>query len=275
MLGPADRYGGKGRRVRPRRSPLEGWASLADVLGEEGAYAFAADAALMWVRPDAFAAGTARPVLAAAEEAGFWPLAVRPVRAERCAVRALWAYMVRWATAERLMLLDAVAALGPGLLVLWADGTPGPVSTRMKVLKGSNDPARRRKGTLRAVAGAPNRVLTMLHTTDDAADVVRELAVLCSWSERARLIAEASRRLCEGRSAGLEDALRAVEKELSPLGPPPQQSAACAPPVQQVFTGPVGERWRAVVAASQSWPLLRATPGPAAWPEQETRSPWR
>ncbi|MEU2264965.1 hypothetical protein ABZ568_00625 [Streptomyces olindensis] len=254
----------------------EGWAALAGELGDdEAAYAFAGRAALMWVRPDAFAAGTAREVLAAAVRAGFRPLAARPVRLERCAVRALWAYMCRWATAERLILMDALAELGPGLLVLWADGTGGPVSVRMTALKGRNDPARRKPGTLRDVAGSPNRALTMLHTTDDPADVVRELAVFCSWPERVGLIAEAATGLRHGHSADLAYALRDVERDLPPLGLPGPKPGGSAPSVEELFTGSVEKRWAALVAASEGWPLLRRAPGPAAWPEQETRSPWQ
>ncbi len=156
----------------------------------------------------------------AAEQAGLWLMAARPVQLGPGAVRVLWAYMLRWATAERLLLLDAVAALGPGLLVLWAHSTPGAVSTRMKALKGSNDPARRCEGPLRGVAGALNRVLTMLHTADDPADAVRELAVLCSWRERAQLVCEAAARLRGGRPVALEDTVRAVDRELPAFGLP-------------------------------------------------------
>ncbi|MFE3742659.1 hypothetical protein [Streptomyces sp. NPDC059134] len=98
-------------------------------------------------------------------------------------MRALWAYMYQWATVERLWLLDALAALGPGLLVLMADehGAQArvPASVRITEVKGSNDPGRRIPGFLREVAGSPNRVLTMVHSVDEPADVVRELAICC------------------------------------------------------------------------------------------------
>lgn len=266
---------GKGEVFARDLHALEGWAALAGELGEEEAYAFASRTALMWVRPDAFAAGAARRVLAVTGRAGFRPLAALPIRLERCAVRALWAYMCRWATVERLLLLDALAALGPGLLVLWADGTGGAASSRMTALRGRNDPSRREKGTLRDVAGSPNRALTMLHVADDPADVVRELGVLCSWSERAALTAEAAARLHDGRSADLEDAVRAVEDVLPPLGLPGPEASAEVPAVDDLYAGSVEKRWAALAAASQNWPLLTRTPGPAAWPDQETRTPWQ
>lgn len=253
----------------------EGWAALAGELGDGEAHGFAESVALMWLRPDAFAAGSARRVLTATAQAGFRPVAVLPVRLDRCAVRALWAYMCRWATAERLILMDALAALGPGMLVLWTDDTGGPASVRMTAAKGRNDPSRRQQGTLRDVAGSPNRALTMLHTTDDPADLVRELAVLCSWPERAEIITTAATRLRDGHPAALDAAVRAVESELPPLGLPELEAGTSAPSAYELFTGPVDKRWAALVAASESWPLLRRTPGPAAWPEQETRSPWQ
>ncbi|MER8226346.1 hypothetical protein ABTZ58_38795 [Streptomyces sp. NPDC094143] len=260
---------------------LEGWASLAGQLGEQQAYAFAERTSLMWLRPDAFAAATARGVLAAAEAAGFRPLAAQPVRLERCGIRVLWAYMCRWATTERLMLLDALAALGPGLLVVWTAGTGSaraaggePVSVRMTRLKGRNDARRREQASLRAVAGSPNRALTMLHTPDDPADVVRELAVFCDRAERAELIRQASTHLAGAQPAAIEGAVRAVEAELPPLGLPSRHRPGRPVQARELFAGPVEARWAALVAASHAWPLLTRTPQAAFWPEQEMRSPW-
>jgi hypothetical protein len=51
------------------------------------------------------------------------------------------------------------------------------------------------------VAGSPNRLLTMVHTSDDPADVVREPAVFLPWRERAAMVASA--RAC-GPSAPAE-----------------------------------------------------------------------
>ncbi|MEV8476245.1 hypothetical protein [Streptomyces sp. NPDC051173] len=251
----------------------EAWATLTSVLGDDGAYDFAGRVGVMWVRPDAFAAGTARQVLTAAKKAAFRPLAARPVRVDRCGVRALWAYMCRWATVERLRLLDALVALGPGLLVLWADETGEPTSVRLSAVKGSNAPHRRRTGTsLRDVAGAPNRLLTMVHTADEPADVIRELGVFCPWPERAALVTEAARTLADGAPCPLEETVVAVESELPPLGVP---EPCTAPALDGLTDGPLAQRWAALWAASHQWPLLTRAPGPAAWPEQEARSPWR
>ncbi|MFE7664902.1 hypothetical protein [Streptomyces celluloflavus] len=261
----------------------EGWATLAGELGEEAAYAFAERVALMWIRPDAFASGAARRLVEAAGGAGFRVLAARPVRVDRCAVRALGAYMCRWATVERLWLLDALAALGPGLLVLWADegdtqaGLSAPV--RMTEVRGVNAPDRRIAGCLREVAGSPNRVLTMVHSADEPADVVRELGILCSPGERRALVAEAAHRLADREPGRWEDALRVVEEAL-PAMPVPQLpgDTRAAGPVREpdgLLRGSVTKRWSAVWEASHRWPLLAPESGPVSWPEQASRSPWR
>ncbi|MFD6334863.1 hypothetical protein ACFWGI_35540 [Streptomyces niveus] len=48
-----------GKRERYQDDPLlaEGWASLLRIAGEQGAYDFAQRSALLWLRPDVFAAG--------------------------------------------------------------------------------------------------------------------------------------------------------------------------------------------------------------------------
>ncbi|MFB7763640.1 hypothetical protein [Streptomyces xiamenensis] len=258
----------------------EGWAALASRLGPGGAHDFAHRVALLWVRPDAFAAGGARPVIAAAGDHGLRVLAARPVRVDRAAVRALWAYMCRWATVERLWLLDAVAALGPGLLLLCADDRPvagpEPAAVRMTAAKGSNDPRRRAGGrSLRDAGGALNRVLTMVHTADEPADVVRELAVFFPWEQRGALIGEAAARLADGRPGRWEEQARAVEAELPVLPMPREVAAAPIPDPAVLGRGTLAQRWAALVAASASWPLLSERPGPISWPEQATREPAR
>ncbi|MER5985708.1 nucleoside-diphosphate kinase [Streptomyces sp. NPDC001787] len=255
----------------------EGWSSLRLALGEAEAYRFAGRVAVTWIRPDAFAAGSARRVLSAVAGRGFRVLAARPVRVDPAGARALWAYMCRWATVERLWLLDAVVNLGPGLVVLWADDTssPVPASSRMTAAKGDGAPGRRREGSLREVAGAVNRVLTMVHSADEPADVVRELAVFFpDWAQRAVLVEEAAGRLADGSAGRWETACRQVEAELPELPVPGSDVRVVCEP-GDLCRGELSERWAAVRAGADGWPLLAAVSGPVSWPEQATRSPWR
>lgn len=256
----------------------EAWATLVHGLGEEQAYRFAERVALLWVRPDAFAAGATRRVLAAAGDAGFRALAVRPVRLERCGVRSLWGYAARWATAEGLWLLEAIAALGPGLMVLYADEEWRPggqsASVRMTVVKGVGDPAVRAKGTLREVAASPNLALTMVHAADEGADLVRELGVFVPWAERLQVVVEAARRLASGATCPLEQAIRSVEAEFASITAPPLQLSGMAgeptADVGPLLAGPLDRRWAKVQAAALRWRLFSSSPASAWWRESVT-----
>ncbi|MYR57086.1 hypothetical protein GTY54_12875, partial [Streptomyces sp. SID625] len=149
----------------------EGWATLVGVLGPDAALRFATESALLWLRPDAAVSGAMSDALNRIAEDGFVPVGASTVRLDRGGVRALWWWHLRRATAERVLLLEALASLGPGLLVLYRhpDGDPARRLTR---LKGGNTPVGRDADSLRSVAGSPNRILTKVHTSDDPLDVV-------------------------------------------------------------------------------------------------------
>lgn len=258
----------------------ESWSTLTAVFGAAGAYRFAWGVGLVWLRPDAFAAGVGRRVLNAIVTGGFRPVATCPVRLGRGDARGLWAYTARCAPPEGLCFLDAVVRLGPGLLLLCVQDhaddyrarRPGvdartvgggtTVAARLTDLKGGNDPASRPVGCLRQVAGSPNAALTMLHSADEPADVVRELGVLVDAPTRTQLVTEAATRWRDGRVCPVEDALRRVEAMLPamPANPPPGMSVAGGvADAHQLLTGPLQQRWAALCLAARTWQL--APPG--------------
>ncbi|MGW0883293.1 nucleoside-diphosphate kinase [Streptomyces sp. NPDC002671] len=242
----------------------EGWATAVGVLGAGEALRFASETALLWLRPDVVAAGAAADVLARAEAAGFTAVGASVVRLERAGVRALWWWQLRRATAERLLLLDAVVELGPGLLVLYRH-RDGDAARRLTRLKGGNAPGGREADSLREVAGSPNRLLTMVHTSDDPLDVVRELAVFLPWRERAALVASAH--AC-GPGSVVEAALAAVmaaypetpsgraAENATEAGAPGQRGEAFAELVRDIGAAGTEQRWEAVTRWSQQVPLL-------------------
>jgi hypothetical protein len=112
---------------------------------------------MAWLRPDVAAAGAIGEVAAPIDAAGFAAVGSVVVRLGRADVRAPWWWQLKRATAERLLLLDAVAGLGPSLVILYRhpDGHP---ARRLTGLKGGDDPAGRASDSLRSVAGSPNRL---------------------------------------------------------------------------------------------------------------------
>ncbi|WP_433531290.1 nucleoside-diphosphate kinase [Micromonospora sp. CA-263727] len=245
----------------------DSWAALSTTLGESQAYRFAASVGLLWVRPDAFAAGVAHVVLDAVVRAGFRPVAGVVVRLDRRGVRALWAGELERATVERLWLLDAVVALGPSVLLLLADDAPvlgSPVASRLRGVKGANDPQVREPGTLRAVAGSPNRALTMVHTAEDGADLVRELGVFCDWPQRCALVAQAAGHLAAGTTWSVEPALRTVQRQVPAMPHVPLAGRVTRHP-SGLAAADLADRWAKVRRASEVWPLL-APPGHGCQP---------
>lgn len=263
---PADRLTGEPEKATQNLAdPLlrEGWATLVGVLGEGGALRFACETGLLWLRPDVIAAGAARDVLERIAAGGFVPVGACPVRLDRGGVRALWWWQLTRATAERLLLLEAMAAMGPGLLVLYRhpDGDPARRLTR---LKGRNDPVGRAADSLRSVAGSPNRLLTMVHTSDDPLDVVRELAAFLPWRERAELLASAWACSPDGTPV-LEAPLAAVQAAYPGCSADPSAAVGRVPEhrgeafaalVRDVADPRVARRWAAVSAWSRRAPLL-------------------
>jgi nucleoside diphosphate kinase len=254
-----------GKRRQYTTDPLlrEGWATLAGVLGEGAALRFASETAIAWLRPDAAAAETIGEVAGRIEAAGFTAVGAAVVWLGRADVRTLWWWQLKRATAERLLLLDAVAALGPGLVVLYRhpDGDP---ARRLTLLKGGNDPAGRAPDSLRSVAGSPNRLLTMVHTSDDPADVVRELAVFLPWRERAALVASAwacgspasSSALLDGPLAAVRAAYAGQSAGGEPVKAPQRRGEAFAALLGDIAGTDVTRRWPAVAQWSRQVPLL-------------------
>lgn len=237
---------------------LEGWSALYGNMGAR-AYEFAATTALAWLRPDAFHAGAANRILVGIRRAGFTVVAGQPIRLDRHGVRALWAYELKRATAERMALLDGLVDLGPGLVVLCRlDGRTRSAAEHLTALKGANDPEIREPGSLRDLAGSPNRLLTMLHTASDAADVVRELAVFTTPDEMDRLLLQAER--CE---RGLELSVLDAADPSAPSERPGGQlltgdRTANELLLREALRGGTAEsRWRAIEHFSQRVPLLK------------------
>lgn len=244
----------------------EGWATLVGVLGAREAERFASETALLWLRPDAVAAGAATDVLARVEAAGFTPVGASAVRLGRAGVRALWWWQLHRATAERLLLLDAVVELGPGLLVSCRH-PGGDVARRLTRLKGGSAPVGRQADLLRSVAGSLNLLPTMVHTSDDPLDGpgARGVSALagagCVGGVRAGVQPE---RTAVGRAGPARRGHGSLPgpgtgrtaQETVPDRVPAQRGAAFAELVRDISAADTGRRWEVVEQWSRQVPLL-------------------
>ena len=169
----------------------EGHDSVVRVLGAD-AGAFLRRTALLVVKPDGMRTGKLLPVREFLTRSGFAVAAVADVTYHRHLWQGLWRYQLTSATVDRLAVNDIVLR-GPALLLLLRDEAPTgvPAAVRLSGLKGSANLSRQHAGSLRAVLGQPNRVLSLIHVADEPADVVRELGVFLDAPRRARLLAAA------------------------------------------------------------------------------------
>jgi hypothetical protein len=108
-------------------------------------------------------------------------------------IRSLWYFQWNLATPHRrrleaLFLEDADALV---LLVRSVHGLDVPAAVELTRLKGPTDPDARQPGQLRHLLGRYSYLLNLVHTPDEPADVLRELAVHFDDSARERLFRSA------------------------------------------------------------------------------------
>ena len=147
-----------------------------------------------------------------------------------------------------------------------------PATVRLSNLKGGPDAATRGAGSLRSALRSANRLFTFVHTADEPADIVRELAVFFDRDERRRLLAEAT---------GVEPAGR------PPAGRPGPRAGGGAPRARPGRPGragpagrPTGRRGRRRRAARPRWPPASRWTGsgsassPPRWTSTEPADLW-
>lgn len=188
-----------GLTVRDRKRRLygadlyfkEGWAELSAHEPDAAALAAAVRRhAVLVLKPDAVAGRRLGAAVGWLADQGFTVAAAEPCRPDRHVLRALWTYQWNIATRERTALTEAYFGLGTSLLLLVSGPVrPVPATVRLSDLKGSADPAGVRPGQLRHVLGSRDHVVNGVHSTDEPADVVRELSVLLDPEPRARAVA--------------------------------------------------------------------------------------
>ncbi|WIH04871.1 nucleoside-diphosphate kinase [Xanthomonas translucens pv. graminis] len=165
----------------------EGWEDLTAVAGT-AACELAHTYSLVLLRPDSLAARKAEAVLDWLPDNGFVVVDCISLGVDRHQVRALWQYQWNNAIRERKEACDALMQSGPSLLLIIRSDTasvlPDSTAARFARLKGAADPALRRPGDLRLRLGHKSRMLSYLHSPDEPADFVRELAILLDSAQR-------------------------------------------------------------------------------------------
>jgi nucleoside diphosphate kinase len=179
---------------------LEGSEQLAEFLaardGDDdhgGVADFAFRHALLLLKPDAVAARQLLPAIDWLGESGFRIVAAARTRITRTTLRALWHYQWNLATDYRRRLADQFISSSDSLILVVRHEAASeiPASVLLTELKGPTDPGARVPGQLRYKLGRYCYLLNLVHTADEPADVLRELAILLDAGRRAEVCAEA------------------------------------------------------------------------------------
>lgn len=143
-------------------------------------------------KPEALAGRRIERALDYLRERGFEPLGALRVRIDPRTLRELWRYQLNAAPLSTVRAVDMIMAAADCLLVAMYDAH-GPEQTgqtaavRLSDLKGSTRDLNTDlgKGLLREELDCTIQCLNFVHAPDEAADLLRELAVLFGWPDRA------------------------------------------------------------------------------------------
>ncbi|MEV7192277.1 nucleoside-diphosphate kinase [Streptomyces sp. NPDC093510] len=164
----------------------QGYAYGHEVLGTELGAALRRHALLL-IQPDCLARRQAMECVVAAEQHGFQLVTSVRVHLSPRVVGALWFYQEDSSTPDSCTIGELVCGHTDSLLLLLRDEAPlpdTPASLRMTRLKGPSRPEQRTAEHLRSAIGAQDRLVVLIHTSDEPADMIRESAIICGSSAR-------------------------------------------------------------------------------------------
>ncbi|MFE2075820.1 hypothetical protein [Streptomyces misionensis] len=144
--------------------------------------------ALCMLKSEATAGRRLRPALRILREAGFHPVDAVRFRHDRMTIREVWRYQFNIASRERIEAMDVILPSTETVALVLRDEQwrPGavPAAIRLNALKGPADPAQRKPEHLRHQLGVVSGLFNFTHISDEPADVLRELAVICDEPRR-------------------------------------------------------------------------------------------
>ncbi|MFJ1460706.1 nucleoside-diphosphate kinase [Nocardia sp. N2S4-5] len=240
---------------------------------------FAREHSMLLLKPDAIVGRAVLPTLQWLRDNDFRVVSARPLAVNRHLVRALWYYAWNIASPERRRLADLLVGISDAL-VLVVGGPVGelPTPVRLTAAKGATDPRKRRPGELRHLLGRDSFLLNLVHSPDDPADVLRELAIYFDEHTRSRVLADIGTGTeCSGHAAELAEELysrtpareferdAAIERILADLGGPPdgfdpRSDEACAALLRAAWAADRAmDPWSVIVLGSQVLPMRTGT----------------
>jgi len=163
---------------------LESWEDLLAVAGDQSPPPLSRFASLT-LKPDAVVGRTLKPTMEWLVDHGFSVVAAELVEFERHITRGIWYYSWNVASRDRKDVVDLLLPATPSLFL--ALRGPEDASLWLSENKGPANPKYRQPGQLRYGLGYFSTLLNFVHTSDEPADFIRELAVYFPAPTRKRI----------------------------------------------------------------------------------------
>jgi len=129
--------------------------------------------------PPCVASGRVPRAITWFKSVGFEVRWMRPLRLQRTQIPELWESLLPTISQRRVDVASALLTAGPAVLLGLRRPTANANATSYLLdLKGSADPLAREEGSLRSHLGAPNILMSLIHTPDTSEDLLRELQLL-------------------------------------------------------------------------------------------------
>jgi nucleoside diphosphate kinase len=150
-----------------------------------------ARAGMVLIKPDGVLAGVLPLTLDYLDRYGFSVTACFPVSLGRIYWRELWRYQINGATLDRLAVNDKIMTAGSSLMLAIRSDTDAdlPATSRLSRLKGASIALGGDPGSLRELLGQTSSMLSLIHTSDEPADLIRELGILLDSARRRAFLA--------------------------------------------------------------------------------------
>lgn len=144
--------------------------------------------ATLVLKPDAFAGRAAEASLNWLASHGYDVLHSRKFRFNRFSIRGIWEYQWNIATRARKDVVDDLLQAGDSVYLVLRNGNSACASRELASMKGSSAPSKRKPGDFRFDISGPNTLLNFIHTSDEPADIIREMGVFFNADERREIL---------------------------------------------------------------------------------------
>jgi nucleoside diphosphate kinase len=208
------------------------------------------------MKPEAIANRKVEAILSWLAENSFSLKEIDVVTLNRHVARELWRYQANAYTRERLDFIDAWCNASPCIYVLLADSLASSSISgcaRLTSLKGHANPAHQHRGELRHALNQSCTLLNFVHTTDEPADLLRDIGILFPFQRRRGIFASLATAPTSSSNAGHEKIAKTVGGAYESVAYHDLDIAQCIARVRVAAEGAEQVTRRVLIAGCDHW----------------------